>query len=109
MPLMPLVKASQDGQINAIGFTATDYLALVDWAGRAIWDDKKESIPQHIAPILERLHIAPAAYIVHVKKRTGHVIVLGHIHQIQKAAQRMQRTLIKGIRTSRALFPAPSG
>jgi len=109
IPLMRLVRASQDRHINAIGFTATDYLELVDWAGRAIRSDKKGAIPPHIPPILERLHIAPMAYIAHIRKRTGHAIVLGHLHRIQRAAHTMQRTLIKGISQSRALFPAPSG
>jgi REP element-mobilizing transposase RayT len=109
IPLMRLVRASQDRHVNAIGFTTTDYLELVDWAGRAIRDDKKGAIPPDVPPILARLHIAPQAYIAHVKKRTGHAIVLGHIHHIQAVAQRMHRTLIKGVSTSRALFPAPTG
>jgi REP element-mobilizing transposase RayT len=109
IPLMRLVKASQDPHINAIGFTATDYLRLVDWAGRAIRDDKRGSIPQDIPPILARLNINPQAYIAHVKKRTGHAIVLGHIQQIHQAAHTLQRKLIKGISTSRALFPVPTG
>ncbi|MES9857402.1 MAG: hypothetical protein ABW166_12460 [Sedimenticola sp.] len=34
--LMPLVKQKDDNHPNAIGFTAIDYLELVDWAGRAV-------------------------------------------------------------------------
>jgi REP element-mobilizing transposase RayT len=41
VPLMRLVKQSQDPHRNAIGYTTKDFLELVDWAGRAIRDNKR--------------------------------------------------------------------
>jgi len=34
-----------------------DYLALLDWTGRQVRSDKRCSIPDHLAPILDRLRI----------------------------------------------------
>jgi len=36
IPLMKLVSQHLDPHPNSLGFTLTDYLELVDWAGRAI-------------------------------------------------------------------------
>ena len=39
------------------------YLELLDWSGRQIVAGKSGSIPDHLAPILERLHIAPQHWL----------------------------------------------
>jgi hypothetical protein len=40
-----------------------DYLELVDWTGRAILANKREYIPDHQPPILERLQIEPRHWL----------------------------------------------
>jgi len=35
-----------------------DYLKLLDWTGRQFRQDKRRAIPNHLAPILERLYIS---------------------------------------------------
>ncbi|MCP4190465.1 MAG: hypothetical protein GY768_07535, partial [Planctomycetaceae bacterium] len=34
-----------------------DYLAMLDWTGRQVHGDQRGSIPEHLAPILDRLGI----------------------------------------------------
>lgn len=43
------------------------YMALMDWIGRAIRDDKRGSIPAHLAPILVRLGIEEKQWLPTVK------------------------------------------
>jgi hypothetical protein len=45
-------RASKKGFLS---ISVTDYLALLDWTGRAIRDDKRGAIPEHLAAILTRL------------------------------------------------------
>jgi hypothetical protein len=49
------VNQSQTG----ILFAYQDYLALVDWTGRIIRNDKRGYIDQGLPPILIRLQISP--------------------------------------------------
>lgn len=42
---------------NTIDFSLTDYFTLVDSTGRMIHEDKKGAIPEHLAPILDRLQL----------------------------------------------------
>jgi hypothetical protein len=44
---------------DGIPFILSDYLALVDWSGRIIREDKKGHIPIHLPDILQRLDIDP--------------------------------------------------
>jgi hypothetical protein len=60
---MPLVQQHRDAHAHAIGYTLKDYLQLVDWAGRAIRDDKRGAIPNTTPPILERLQLRPQTFL----------------------------------------------
>ena len=40
-----------------------DYLRLLDWTGRHIRDDKPGSIPQRLAPILDRLALTDGSLL----------------------------------------------
>jgi hypothetical protein len=40
------------------------YLALLDWTGRQVRSDKRDAIPDHLAPILERLRIRSGHWLV---------------------------------------------
>jgi hypothetical protein len=52
----PSPRASDKGFLP---MTLDDYLSLLDWTGRQVRDDKRGAIPEHLAPILQRLQIAP--------------------------------------------------
>lgn len=108
VPLMRLSNRSASHP-QAVAFTTKDYLELVDWAGRAIRDDKKGSISNELPSILERLGIAPNVYLAHVRDKRTQAIILGKAHNIRKVLKRVKGKFIKGIGLSRRLFPLLSG
>ena len=103
VPLMPLVKQAEDSHPNAIGFVLQDYLELVDWAGRAVREDKRGAIPHDAPPILQRLGIEPARYLEHIqgKAKMEKPTALGHGKRIALAAETLGRKFIKGIGEAR--------
>ncbi|MGD8592441.1 MAG: transposase, partial [Gammaproteobacteria bacterium] len=48
---------SLDRSENTIPFHLDNYIALVDWTGRANRDDKRGAIPRNLAPVFERLNM----------------------------------------------------
>jgi REP element-mobilizing transposase RayT len=65
--LEPFVGGEHQDKATGLNFSLPDYLELTDWAGRAIREDKSGAIPLKLAPILERLNIAPEAWLDSVK------------------------------------------
>ncbi len=55
--LMPFVGHPRAPMPKGLPFHLDDYLALVDWTGRIIRDDKRGAIDPALPPILERLDI----------------------------------------------------
>jgi REP element-mobilizing transposase RayT len=61
-PLKPLLhfdQAIKRQKQSGIPFSYPDYLALVDWTGRAIREDKTGFIDSNLPPILSRIEISP--------------------------------------------------
>ena len=113
VPLMRLVKQSQDPHRNAIGYSTKDYLELVDWAGRTIRDNKRGSIPKSIPPILERLKLNPKTYLAFVGKssshsphkiRQQHNKALGSVEQLKMLAAQLGQKFICGLGDARQLY-----
>jgi REP element-mobilizing transposase RayT len=106
IPLMPLVKQVKDRHENAIGFALTDYLELIDWAGRAIRENKCGAIPEHAPPILQRIGIETRRYLEHLRGQaaTEKPVMLGPIDQIRQAARSFGRCFIKGIGEAQRLY-----
>lgn len=61
--LLPFDGAITQEVQTGIPFEFNNYLALVDWTGRAIRSDKKGHIPNHLPAILERLSIQPELWL----------------------------------------------
>ncbi|WP_316365614.1 hypothetical protein [Candidatus Thiodiazotropha sp. CDECU1] len=55
--LAPFVGYPRQDMPKGLPFRLTDYLALVDWTGRAILENKRGYIDDNQPPILERLQI----------------------------------------------------
>jgi REP element-mobilizing transposase RayT len=104
--LMPLVNARGDTHANTIGFTTHDYLQLVDWAGRAVRDDKRGAMASELPPILFRLGLEPDGVVNHLRGHKGkpHSLVLGHVQKIRDTAQQLGQSFIKGMREARLLY-----
>jgi hypothetical protein len=110
---MRLVKQSQDPHRNAIGYTTKDYLELVDWAGRAIRDDKRGAIPNSIPPVLERLKLNPKTFLAFVGKssyqlpnkiRQQHNKALGSVEKLKTLAAQLGQKFICGVSDARRLY-----
>jgi REP element-mobilizing transposase RayT len=104
--LMPLVNARDDTHANAIGFTTHDYLQLVDWAGKAVREDKRGAIASDLPPILSRLGLDPNGLVNHLRGHKGkhHSLVMGHVEKIRDTAQQLGQSFIKGMREARLLY-----
>jgi len=92
---------------KAIPFDHNDYLALVDWSGRAILDNKRGSIPENTPPILMRLGIDEKDWvnnIHHFERRFP--TVAGSIDKLRQLAEQTSRRWIKGMGC--AFDPVPS-
>ncbi len=107
--LMDLNGTSAGDHPNHISFTFEDYLQLVDWAGRAIREDKRGAIPGHLPPILVRLGLDPEHYLRHVRRggRGHHVAALGHVNRLREAAEQLGRRFLKGLGQARRLYQVP--
>ena len=83
----------------------TSYFALVDWTGRAVRDDKKGAIPEHIQPILQRLGVNQDNWVnntQHFGSRFRRAI--GRINQIRKLAFRTDQHWINGFSSTSAFY-----
>jgi REP element-mobilizing transposase RayT len=106
IPLMPLLKPGKDRHEHAIGFTLNDYLELIDWAGKAIREDKCGAIPTDAPPILQRIGLETGRYLEHLRGQaaTEKPVMLGHIDQIRQAVRSLGRCFIKGAGEAQRLY-----
>ncbi len=85
-----------------------DYLSLLDWTGRQLRMDKKGgSIPQDLAPILERLGIDKSHW-VDSAENFGHWFprVAGNVQSMIQAARDIGQKCLHGISVAAVLFPS---
>ena len=106
-PLLPLVKAKEDGHIHAMGYSLMDYIELVDWAGRSIHPTKRGYIPDHVPPVLNRLGIDHGLFLQHMQGK--HRIIkqsnaIGRLEKLQKYATQLGLKFIKGFRQTQLLY-----
>jgi REP element-mobilizing transposase RayT len=88
----------QSKKAKAIPFEQNDYLALVDWSGRAILEKKRGSIPASTPPILVRLGIDEKNWINHIHYfERQFPTVAGNIEKLRQLAEQTSRRWIKGM------------
>jgi hypothetical protein len=101
-PLLPF----SDHRDNGIPFKLEDYLALVDWAGRAIKKDKRGYIPSGMPPILTRLGMQATPvldYLAKQEKLTS--TALGPVSMLRSFAKSVGRQFVKGQSLGKQLCP----
>jgi REP element-mobilizing transposase RayT len=82
---------------NTISFHLDDYIALVDWTGRAIRNDKRGSIPQNLPPVFERLNMSPDDWIEAVKSASHRYgLARGSIARLKLYAEQLGKRWIRG-------------
>lgn len=95
--LLPFQDRSKN-DAPSIPFELNDYIALVDWSGRAILQNKRGSIPFDTPPILLRLGIDETSWIQHVHYfERQFPTVAGSIDKIRELAKQTSRRWIKGM------------
>jgi len=101
-PMAPLCAFSDQvdagDQDKSIPFIYRDYLALLDWTGRAVRLDKRGSIPEHLQPILMRLGIESSELwvrqILGFKRR--YACYVGRGDHLQQISQQLGQRWVKG-------------
>jgi REP element-mobilizing transposase RayT len=86
--LEPFVGGEHQDKPTGLNFSLSDYLALTDWAGRAIREDISGAIPSELAPILERLNIDSDAWLDCAK---NYNTVIGTREEIKQFTQAIGR------------------
>lgn len=61
--LMPFVGYPREAMPKGLPFRLSDYLAALDWTGRALRDDKRGAIPESYPPMLDRLKVSPKHWL----------------------------------------------
>lgn len=106
--LVPFCGPEHRDAPDHLPFAFTDYLALVDWAGRLVRDDKRGVIPADVPAILERLRINPDAYLAFLRaERNCFARAVGAAERLRATAQAMGQRFFKGLGPASALFPQP--
>ena len=108
---MPLTTHKHDPHLNALGYRTQDYLELVDWAGRALRDDKKGAIPQQLPPLLQRLKLNPTSFLAHMQGRPHNktmTTVMGALEHVQAFAARVNKAYLRGAGHARRMYVTPT-
>ncbi len=96
---------SCDDARAAIPFCFVDYLELVEWTGRAIRADKRDHIPEHIPPLLQRLNIDTKQWInasAHLERDFYRAI--GPIEKLNQLCEKLQKRWLHGTAACTALY-----
>ena len=90
---------------DGIPFMLSDYLALVDWSGRIIREDKKGHIPEHLPDILQRLDIDPRNWVYLTKNfEQPFKNLVGTAHHVRQACEDIGKNWVHGINHCEILF-----
>ena len=101
--LMTLSGADEESDLP---FSFTEYLELVDWAGREVMRDKKGFIPATTPPILTRLNMQSTPVMNYLKRNeTQMPVALGSVTRLRCFAQSVGRRFIKGLTLGKSLCP----
>jgi len=82
---------------------------LIDWAGRAVRDNKRGSIPEAAPSILDRLGLDAGVYIEHINASTEkqiHPRALGSIDKLKALAKKWKQKFIRYQSYSLRLYKA---
>ncbi len=90
---------------NGIPFALADYFELTDWTGRTLRDDKRSSIPHHLSPIFQRLHMNPNEWLKTMRPYGNRFFLgIGRQSSIKRFAEKLGQSWLHGIAASRRLF-----
>lgn len=105
-PEVPLQPFHSSAEVRCqIPFRLDDYLALVDWSGRVIRDDRRGSIDARLPSIMQRLGIDLDAWELAMQPR-GNVFgrALGRLDHLRLHAQTLGQSWVRGLRRAERLY-----
>lgn len=95
--LKPMVHQTSEDKPEPLPLPLADYLALVDWTGRAVRSDKRGAIPEHVEPILQGLEVEQDNWITNTQRFGSRFYrALGRLNELRKLAQRTDQRWIQG-------------
>lgn len=101
--LMAFSRTSHDW--DAIPYTYSDYLALVDWTWRADRVDKRSSINKDIPSLLLSTEIHPQHWLDHMCINGNHFVhAVGKPDNLRDFAKKMKRNWLHGLAVAEKLF-----
>jgi hypothetical protein len=105
-PLMTLSNSNQQKQPNSFAFSSADYLALADWAGRAILPNKRGYIDTEKPKLIDTLNLNADGFIDLMKKTDdlSQLSVIGSVSVITHYVEKLERKFIKGMRLNQSVF-----
>ena len=86
----------------------SNYLELVDWAGRVVRSGKRGAIPDDLPPILTRLGMNPSELAKFLVNKQDLPRAIGPIEHMRRMAQSLGGHFFKGTAISKWLCPAPA-
>ncbi|MCW8880130.1 MAG: hypothetical protein OQK04_05970 [Kangiellaceae bacterium] len=100
------MRQSKQKHKNAIQFTQTDYVQLVDWLRRLILPNKRGYIEQHIPPVLERLNLNSESFIRLLKREDdlSGLSVIGSPTQLTHYLKSKGAKYVRGKSIARQLY-----
>jgi hypothetical protein len=89
----------------SISFTLEDYLALVDWTGRAMREDSRGAIDPGLPSIMRRLNLDPNAWRLAMRPR-GKVFgrALGRLDHLRLHARTLGQCWVRGLRVAEQVY-----
>jgi|HigsolmetaAR202D_1030399.scaffolds.fasta_scaffold01190_10 REP element-mobilizing transposase RayT len=104
---VPLLAFKEEAAKNApaLPMSLVDYLALIDWTGRARRDDKPGAIAASLPSILVRLNIDAQAWQEAMRPR-GNVFgrALGRLERLRSHARALGQRWIKGVQHAERMY-----
>ena len=107
IPLVPLVKASDDQHVHILGYSLHDYMELVNWTGRIVLQGKRGSIPKDTPTIFHRFELNPEAFVSHMQGHQHKLNLpnaLGRIKKMREHARKLGMVFIRGYKQSQMLY-----
>lgn len=92
---------------NHLSFTFSDYLELIDWAGRAVRYDKSGYIPDDTPKILMQFNLTPEQWLstcTHVERKFH--LVIGPVAKVDAFTEKIKQSWLKGRSACRELYGA---
>ena len=103
--LFPFAGSPRQGSPKGLPFRLTDYLALVDWSGRLLREDKRGAINAKLPPLLVRLDIDARQWRYLTTRFESHFKhLVGTVNALRRACHSLNRNWVHGVTSARLLL-----